>query len=205
MRRIRTHLNYTNVAATLALVFAMTGGAIAATGGFTSGGKLQACVNQEGGLKLLKAGKHCKRGQKTVAWNQSGPVGAKGIAGAPGAPGANGAQGGQGGQGPQGTALAFAHVSAAGILDTAHSKNVSAAKLSASAGIFCLTVTVPVTNVTGTEDVGGSLVGGNVDADLAGQDPVKAIDKFCPADTNAMVITEREGGNQSLAFWVSFN
>jgi hypothetical protein len=93
MQRIRKHLSYANVIATFALVFAMTGGAIAATGGFTSNGTIKACVNEEGGLKLLKAGKHCKRGQKTVAWNQTGPVGAKGAAGSPGAPGATGATG----------------------------------------------------------------------------------------------------------------
>jgi len=98
MERITRHLSYANVIATLALVFAMTGGAIAATGGFTSGGKLQACVNEEGGLKLLKAGKRCKRGQKTVAWNQTGPAGARGTTGASGPAGASV----QGPQGPQG-------------------------------------------------------------------------------------------------------
>jgi hypothetical protein len=101
MERIRRHLSYANVVATLAWVFAMTGGAIAATGGFTSGGKLQACVNEEGGLKLLKAGKHCKRGQKTIAWNQTGPSGAAGAKGAAGATGALGATGASI-QGPKG-------------------------------------------------------------------------------------------------------
>jgi hypothetical protein len=99
---MRRHVSYANVAATLALVFAMSGGAIAATGGFSSGGKLQGCVNEEGGLKLLKAGKHCRRGQKTVAWSITGPKGAKGDPGAPGAKGAAGANGGQGAQGPAG-------------------------------------------------------------------------------------------------------
>ena len=93
MGRIKTHFCYANVAATLALVLAMSGGAIAATGGFSSGGTLRACVNEEGGIKLLKAGRHCKRGQKTVAWNQTGPAGAKGASGAAGAPGAPGAAG----------------------------------------------------------------------------------------------------------------
>src|SRR6059058_4556841 len=121
MKRIKRHLSYANVAATLALVFAMTGGAIAATGGFTSGGALRACVNEEGGLRLLKAGKRCKRGQKTVVWNQTGPAGAKGASGAPGAAGAQGAQGGQG---PQGTAIAFAHVTAEATLDRENSSGV---------------------------------------------------------------------------------
>src|SRR5665647_3638988 len=85
MERIRRHLSYANVAATLALVFGMSGGAIAATGGFSSGGTLRACANEEGGLKLLQAGKRCKRGQKTVSWSQTGPAGANGAAGATGA------------------------------------------------------------------------------------------------------------------------
>jgi hypothetical protein len=103
MERIRRHFSYANVAATLALVFAMTGGAVAATGGFTSGGKLQACVNEEGTLKLLKAGKHCKRGQKTVSWSQTGPAGANGAAGATGATGATGTTGAAGAAGQNGT------------------------------------------------------------------------------------------------------
>ncbi|HEX4435265.1 MAG TPA: hypothetical protein VH061_00570 [Solirubrobacteraceae bacterium] len=96
MDRIRRHLSYANVVATLALVFAMSGGAIAASGGFSSGGRLRACVNGEGGLRLLKSGKHCARGQKTVAWNQQGPAGAPGAKGAGGATGAAGSQGKQG-------------------------------------------------------------------------------------------------------------
>ena len=66
MERIRRHLSYANVAATLALVFAMTGGAIAATGGFSSSGKLQACVGSGGTLKLLKSGQRCHHGQQKV-------------------------------------------------------------------------------------------------------------------------------------------
>jgi hypothetical protein len=103
MQRIRRHVSYANVAATLALVFAMTGGAIAATGGFSSGGQLQACAGSDGTLKLLKPGKKCKKGQKTVAWNQTGRVGAKGVAGAPGAAGATGAPGATGAAGAAGT------------------------------------------------------------------------------------------------------
>ncbi|HEY1449418.1 MAG TPA: hypothetical protein VGF47_00590 [Solirubrobacteraceae bacterium] len=94
MGGIKRHLSYANVAATLALVLAMSGGAIAATGGFTSSGRLQACVGKSGGLTLLKAGKKCRHGQISIAWNQTGPQGAKGSQGTPGASapaGANGA------------------------------------------------------------------------------------------------------------------
>jgi hypothetical protein len=91
MKRIAKHLSYPNVAATLAVVLALSGGAVAATGGFTSGGKLRACVSQEGSLKLLKPGKKCKKGQSPISWNQvgpKGPAGAQGPAGASGAPAA---------------------------------------------------------------------------------------------------------------------
>jgi hypothetical protein len=81
MRRISTHLSYANVTATLALALAMTGGAIAATGGFTSGGRLQACVGNGGTLKLIKGSQKCHRGQQRVVWNQTGPQGPAGPSG----------------------------------------------------------------------------------------------------------------------------
>src|SRR5580698_1464518 len=93
MERIRQHLGYANVTATLALIFAMSGGAIAATGGFSSGGQLHACVNGEGAIRLLKAGKKCKKGQSVVSWNETGPAGPAGGQGATGATGPQGAPG----------------------------------------------------------------------------------------------------------------
>lgn len=148
MKRIRAHLSYANVAATLAVLFAMSGGAIAATGGFSSGGTLRACVNEEGGVKLLKAGGHCGRGKKTVAWNVTGPAGAKGAAGASGAAGAAGAQGKEGSAGKEGkagpegqpgTARAYADVSSTGVLSASRSKNVVSTSR-ASEGIYCVTL-----------------------------------------------------------------
>src|SRR6201992_1472646 len=127
MARIGRHVSYANVAATLALVLAMSGGALAAAGGFSSGGQLKACANGEGVLKLLKPGKRCPKGQTAVAWNQTDPAGARGATGATGpsgASGATGSQGSQGGQGPQGTALAYAHVTKEASLDTADSSGV---------------------------------------------------------------------------------
>ncbi|HXD55525.1 MAG TPA: hypothetical protein VN618_12270 [Solirubrobacteraceae bacterium] len=89
MKGLKRHLSYANVAATLALVFAMTGGAIAATGGFTSGGKLQACVGSGGTLKLLKSGRRCHPGQQRVSWSQTGPRGPAGPSGLAGQTGAS--------------------------------------------------------------------------------------------------------------------
>jgi hypothetical protein len=121
MEWIRQHLSYANVAATLALVFAMSGGAIAATGGFTTASNsIKACVGRNGILKV-QAGKRCKSGQKAVSWNQQGPVGAQGPAGATGAMGPTGTAGLNGAPGPSATtaltannALALGGVSASG-------------------------------------------------------------------------------------------
>ena len=91
MRRGRGHLSYANVAATLALVFAMSGGAIAATGGFSSASSsIKACAGRGGVLKL-QTGRKCKKGQKAVTWNQTGPAGPQGAAGPSGIAGLNGA------------------------------------------------------------------------------------------------------------------
>lgn len=76
--RIRTRLTYTNVALTLALVFAMTGGAYAAK-------KYVITSTKQISPKVLSSLKGAK-----------GPAGARGPAGERGAPGA------QGGPGPQG-------------------------------------------------------------------------------------------------------
>jgi hypothetical protein len=129
-----------NAVGFLALFIALGGVGYAATGGFTSGGTLRACANEEGRLKLLKSGERCKRGTKSVSWSQTGPAGARGALGAAGAPGAAGGQGAQGGQGPQGTALAYAHVTKDATLDTANSSGVVDVKRNSSfnTGYYCL-------------------------------------------------------------------
>jgi hypothetical protein len=139
MERIRRHINYANVAATLALVLAMSGGAVAATGGFSSGGTLKACANEEGVIRLLKPGKSCKKGQKSVSWNQTGPAGAKGLAGATGTTGATGSAGSPGAKGESGadgTARAYGVVNSAGQIVAAKSKNLTVQKT--GTGSYCV-------------------------------------------------------------------
>jgi hypothetical protein len=82
--RIRKHVTYTNVALTVALVFAMTGGAYAA-------GKYLITSTKQISPKVLKAlaGKPGAKGPAGPA----GPVGAKGETGAPGKEGAAGKEG----------------------------------------------------------------------------------------------------------------
>ena len=77
---------------------------------------ISACYNQDGNLRVIDAATgHCKPGETSLAWNQTGPQGPKGDPGAPGAAGdqgqqgvkgdtgARGLQGPQGDPGPQGT------------------------------------------------------------------------------------------------------
>ena len=99
MRAIRQHLTYRNIAATLAVFLAAGGGAWAATGG---GATIHACYKKRGGA--LRIASRCKRGEKTLSWNQIGPRGAKGTAGKAGARGATGLQGPSGKEGPRGEA-----------------------------------------------------------------------------------------------------
>lgn len=114
-----------NALGALALFLALGGVGYAATGGFVSGGKLQACVGEGDSITLLKSGKHCKRGLKQIAWNQTGPSGPQGQPGAKGASGATGAPGATGPTGSTGTSgqasnIMWAKISEAGEVENGH-------------------------------------------------------------------------------------
>jgi hypothetical protein len=108
-----------NAVGVLALFVALCGVSYAATGGFAGGGTLKACVNEEGAIRLLKSGKHCKRGQKAVSWNQAGPAGPQGATGATGAAGATGPIGltGASGQPPN---IMWAQIDEDGVIEAGH-------------------------------------------------------------------------------------
>jgi hypothetical protein len=101
---IRKHFSYSNVAATLALVFALTGGAFAATshssGAGSTGAKASASVAHN--TSLATAAK--KKPASKVVKGPAGPKGATGATGATGPAGPVGATGPGGPQGPQGAA-----------------------------------------------------------------------------------------------------
>jgi hypothetical protein len=103
--RIRRRITYTNVAMTLALVFAMSGGAFAATKYLiTSTKQIKPSV-----LAQLK-GKNGKNGTNGIngvngAAGAQGPQGAKGDTGAAGSPGAKGDTGGAGSPGAKGSTV----------------------------------------------------------------------------------------------------
>ncbi len=107
--KIRRQLSYSNVAATMALVFALTGGAVAASshGGSSSssgGGspvKARALVSRAGSDTAVIAKKKAKAPARGPA-GPKGATGAAGPAGPVGPVGAKGENGAAGGAGPQG-------------------------------------------------------------------------------------------------------
>jgi hypothetical protein len=124
---IRRHISYANVAATLALLFSMSGGALAAQHYLISS------TNQISPKVLAKLKGNTGR---------TGAPGAPGIEGPPGKEGPQGKEGSAGGEGPQGaagtlaTALAYAHVSPEGVVEAANSENAGTV-VHPSEGVYC--------------------------------------------------------------------
>jgi len=89
------------VVALVALVAAVGGYAIAAVP--DKNGRIPACYGKKSGdLRVLVKGTKCKRGEKKLLWNQTGPTGS---AGAPGQPGSPGQPGQDGAPGPAGGSM----------------------------------------------------------------------------------------------------
>jgi hypothetical protein len=132
-RGLHRHISYANIVATMALVFAMGGTAIAAKHYLiTSTKQIRPSV-----LKSLTG----RAGLK-------GTTGAQGVPGTPGKEGTAGKEGKEGAQGAAGSAVAYARVEANGTLDTAASRNITSVTLSLITGVYCITPSVPVHNVT---------------------------------------------------------
>ena len=114
---LRKHLSYANVAATMALVFALTGGAVAASshnGGSGATSKATASVSAHAAPKKKKStstrGPAGPKGA-TGATGPAGPAGPAGVAGAQGAAGNNGSSGGPGEPGKPGESVTIAKAS----------------------------------------------------------------------------------------------
>lgn len=146
-----------------------------------------------------------KQIKPSVLKKLTGKTGATGKEGPAGKEGAAGKEGKEGQKGENGSAVAYAAVSAAGVLDTSHSKNVSAASRIAEGG-YCLKTTVPVSNASGMIDTGEAEdIGEVAGIILAGQDPKNFIGILCPAGDNVLVVVREKGTAKSIAFWVNFN
>jgi hypothetical protein len=109
---LRRQLSYSNVAATMALVFALTGGAFAATSHSGGGSPARATASVSHAMVAKKKSKAPARGPAgpkgatgaSGAQGAAGSAGPVGPAGASGAKGENGASGAQGPEGKEGKA-----------------------------------------------------------------------------------------------------
>ena len=175
---MRKRLSYANVTATLALVFAMSGGALAANHYLiTSTKQINPSV-----LKKL-----------TGKPGPGGPAGATGPQGPGGAPGA------------PGSAVAYAYVEGSKPVTFSAAKNVTAvSEVIGSPGAYCIAVSVPFQNVTGITDLLGGGDGVTVSANIAIA-PLEIAAKACPAGTSVIVETGDEKESKATNFWVSFN
>jgi hypothetical protein len=194
MLKSKRSLNYANVTATLALVFSMSGGALAASHYLINSTKQ---INPKV-LKKLKGNA-----------GAPGAPGAAGTSGKEGAAGKEGPAGKEGKEGSAGSAVAFAHVTAFSApttpLDTANSKNVSAVS-EGQTGLYCISTTVPVKNATGNVDVEFTTSKPEIVEANFSLVPLAIALKVCPPSTTALIFTESTTGTAAKAdFWVNFN
>jgi pilus assembly protein FimV len=124
MQSIRRHLSYANIVATLALLFAMSGGALAAKHYLINSTRQ---INPKV-LKKLKGNA-----------GSPGRSGAPGAAGTQGIAGVNGSSGVPGAAGANGTARAYGVVKSDGTIVPAKTKGLAATKV--NPGSYCVTPT----------------------------------------------------------------
>jgi hypothetical protein len=129
---LRAEMNRVRSLIVLVVVALVCAGVAIAAGG--SSGQLHACASKRtGALRLLSHGK-CKRSEREVSWNVTGPPGKQGLAGKPGTlgssghQGATGAMGATGATGANGTARAYAHVIAGTAMGANPTLDASATK-----------------------------------------------------------------------------
>jgi hypothetical protein len=191
--KIQKRFTYANVTATLALVFAMSGGALAASHYVITSTK-------QISPKVVKALK-----------GQNGTAGAAGPAGPAGAAGAAGKEGPAGKDGPAGSAVAFAYIQGMSKPPSlTNAKNVTSVTKVTSGGVeaageYCISVSVPFQNITGITDI--AFGGGNgvtVSANTAIVPLVIAANE-CPPSTSVVVETGSEKEAKDANFWISFN
>ena len=132
MPSIRRRLSYANITATLALLFSMSGGALAAS------------------HYLITSTKQISPKVRSQLKGDKGPAGSAGPPGSAGAQGAQGPQGAPGGQGPPGTAAAWGTVTINGTTGNAtftQEEGFPSQPLNPHPGIFCIPAPAGKANV----------------------------------------------------------
>ena len=156
-------VRYADVMSTVAVFLALCGGAWAVQSQSSATRTIRACVSKRSGsLRVLAAGRRCARTERTLAWNQRGPAGARGLAGPPGQAGATGAQG------PAGSDAQFTGAVAGGSLSGTYPNPVLAANAVGTSALAAGAVTgakIAATTITNANlaatTITGSKVAGN--------------------------------------------
>jgi Collagen triple helix repeat (20 copies) len=119
MRIIRRHISYANVASTLALVFAMGGGAYAALGPIHTGVIFTCYRKATGAIRVVGRTARCTRRERALDFNGRGLAGARGPQGPSGKTGATGKTGSSGKTGATGKSGATGKTGVSGASVTA--------------------------------------------------------------------------------------
>jgi hypothetical protein len=195
---MRRRLTYANITATLALVFAMSGGALAASHYVITSTKQ---ISQ----KVVKALKG-----PTGTAGAAGPAGPVGAIGPGGPAGPSGPQGPGGAPGAPGSAVGYAHVNPVlsegkETYDAANSKGIVSLTKYSTSSVYCVTTSVPVHNLSGALDFAYSGEATRVEFDLNAV-ALYVFAKVCPAGTTFIAVTDNEKGEEKAGdFWVNFN
>ena len=203
-RRMHTskgrRLSYANIVATVALVFSMSGGALAASHYLVNSTKQ---INPKV-LKKLRgdAGPTGAAGRAGATGpagaGATGPAGSEGPRGTAGPRGSQGPAGAEGIEGEPGTALAYAHVSGEGVVDTANSVNAGTVT-HPQEGVYCFSkLNFTARNVVGSvEYANGS---GALTATLG-----IGSGSSCPAGTQITVGTFSGSTPTNRSFFIAIN
>lgn len=188
---LKSRFTYANIVATLALVFAMSGGALAAS------------------KYLITSTKQISPKVVSSLKGKAGSAGTAGATGPAGPAGPQGSAGPQGAQGTAGSAIAFAYIGGVAASPTVTAaKNVSSASRvgpGTTVGEYCITTTVPFQNVAGITDLefgGGNGVTVSANTVIV---PIVVAAGECPPSTTVVVITGDEKEAKDTNFWISFN
>jgi hypothetical protein len=197
---LKSRLTYANVAATLALVFAMSGGALAAS-------KYVITSTKQISPKVVKSLK-----------GKNGKTGAAGVAGAPGTPGAQGKEGPTGKEGligkegkegkegktgEAGSALGYATVASDGTLNTSRSKGVISVTHPVT-GLYCFDLSfTPNVAVATAIHISGNFK--TFAESAASPADVLAFTSTCTAPNNDASVVTADEALIDDGFYVTFN
>lgn len=171
MEGTRRKVRYADVMSTVAVFLALCGGAWAVQSQSAATRTIRACVSKRSGsLRVLAAGRRCARTERTLAWNQRGPAGARGATGVQGQAGAPGARG------PAGSDAQFTGATAGGALSGTYPNPVLAANAVGTSALAAGAVTgakiaattitganLAATTITGSKVAGNTLTGTQID------------------------------------------